>query len=304
MIHLVKVIKDDICQMPAQLSLASLKERFYNRAHSLISDRDKESYFNYVLEEIFHIKGVEYQRNKEQIFPESILEQFDFIIHQINQHTPVQYIFNKAYFYKSEWYVNEHVLIPRPETEELVDWVMHDLQAVDEAKRLFEVGVGSGCISVSIAKEFPNHHYLGIDISETALNVARMNARKLLKSAQSIEFKKMDFLNESIHQSFDIIVSNPPYIAFQEHLDMEKNVLDFEPHVALFVPDSNPLVFYARIADFAAQNLNPNGAVYVEINPLFAEETQALFTQKGMQTEIRKDMQGKKRMIKAQKASA
>ncbi|MFT3844604.1 MAG: peptide chain release factor N(5)-glutamine methyltransferase [Lacibacter sp.] len=227
---------------------------------------------------------------------------------ELLQHRPVQYVLNEAWFYDLKFEVNESVLIPRPETEELVDWVIKDVKSQKlkvksennlSALSILDIGTGSGCIPITIKKKLPDADVLAIDVSSEAVQTASENAKL---NEVEVRFQTVDFLNEDNWKkldNYDFIISNPPYIKSSEAETIHKNVLEHEPHTALFVPDEDALLFYRKIADFALQHLNKNGAVYVEINQLLGKETSALFEQKGFAVELRKDMSGNERMIKA-----
>ena len=225
---------------------------------------------------------------------------------ELLDHKPVQYILNEVWFAGIKLYVDERVLIPRPETEELVDWIVYDLKKLGgEAPSgiaLLDVGTGSGCIPIAIKKQMPAIVVSALDVSAEALAVATKNARG---QQIDIAFFKANFLDSSTwHQlpKFDLIVSNPPYIKQQEAVDMAKNVLDYEPAIALFVADEDALIFYKAIALFAQQHLYESGSVYVEINEALGEQVVEIFKTNGFaQIKIRKDLQGKDRMIKASK---
>lgn len=224
------------------------------------------------------------------------------IIDRLNTHEPIQYILGETEFYGRRFLVNDSVLIPRPETEELVKYVVDKTLRTQNSKprTLLDIGTGSGCIAISLAKELPNFRVSAYDISEKALETAKKNAE--LNKAD-VTFEKVDILNPSFtihHSPFTIIVSNPPYITKQEIDRMQKNVLDFEPHLALFVEDSEPLIFYEAIANFAFNNLTDNGLVAVEINETLGEETANVFRRKGFsEVEIIKDIHQKDRFVSA-----
>lgn len=213
---------------------------------------------------------------------------------------PLQYLLGEAVFCGLRFKVNEHVLIPRPETEELVEWIKTDWQLTKEKSiNLIDIGTGSGCIAISLQKQLPKFIVTAIDISETALQVAKENAQI---NGVAIDLKQIDFLNtttKDLLPSFDIIVSNPPYIALSEKSSMHKNVLDFEPHTALFVEDENPFIFYEAIEKFAQSHLRQEGAIYMEINEAFGNATAEMFDKKGWKTTLKNDMFGKHRMLKA-----
>jgi release factor glutamine methyltransferase len=225
-------------------------------------------------------------------------EAFNNYINQLKKGIPIQYVLGEADFYQLKFKVNEHVLIPRPETEELVYLILQDAK-ISQPKSIIDIGTGSGCIPIALKKHLPNTAISAIDVSENAIAVAKENA---LKNKVEIDFTIADALHlePKNFQKFDVIVSNPPYIALSEMEDMEANVTKHEPHLALFVEDENPLIFYQKIADFALTNLQQNGVLYFEINQALAQETQELLEQIGFITEIIKDINQNDRMIKAQ----
>ncbi len=250
--------------------------------------------------------------SKTDILLENFCNQpFDFqeIIDRLKALEPVQYIIGETEFYGRKFNVTPDTLIPRPETEELVQLVINSWQlAIGKTSQeerppspihILDIGTGTGCIAISLACELPNSQVYAYDISENALKVAKGNA---VRNNANVIFEQVDFLNFSpfSFSSFSIIVSNPPYVMNAEKLEMEQNVLAHEPHLALFVEDANPLIFYKAIAAFAANNLNNNGLCVVEINQAFGLETAALFWNQGFQSvEVVKDMFGKDRMVKA-----
>ena len=236
---------------------------------------------------------------------------FDFqnIIVRLKANEPVQYIIGDTEFYGRKFKVTFDTLIPRPETEELVQLVVSSWKSSGEPLavgsisqsliKILDIGTGTGCIAISLACELPNSQVYAYDISENALKVAKENAEK---NNANVIFEQMDILNISSSSlpTFSIIVSNPPYVMNAEKLEMEQNVLDYEPHLALFVEDSNPLIFYKAIAEFASKNLINKGLCIVEINQAFGLETAELFWNKGFRyVEVVKDMFGKDRMVKA-----
>ena len=207
---------------------------------------------------------------------------------------PLQYVIGSTPFCGLTFKVDGRVLIPRPETAELVEWVVQDAGSKGS---LLDVGTGSGCIAVSLAYRLPGWKVQGWDISDGALEVARENSRL---NGTEVEFRKVDILNASADSSFDVIVSNPPYVMESEKAQMEDTVLEFEPHLALFVSDSDPLLFYKAIAAFGHRTLNTGGRLYFEINPLLVEEMKEMLMGAGYrEVEVRNDIFGKPRMIKA-----
>ena len=220
------------------------------------------------------------------------------IAKRLLQGEPIQYVLGRADFCGRTFMVNEHVLIPRPETEELCQWITS--QGVCPPVRLLDIGTGSGCIAVTLAAEIPQAEVTAWDISAEALEVARENAKR---ANVHVSFEQVDVLNcqlSIINCQFDLIVSNPPYICNKEREAMEANVLEHEPHTALFVPDDDPLLFYRAIAQFGTTALKNDGWLYFEINPLYAEPLrQMLCAMRFCRIEIKEDQYGKQRMIKA-----
>lgn len=220
-------------------------------------------------------------------------------IEELKLQRPVQYITGQAWFRGLEFKVNEHVLIPRPETEELVNWLVRDHRE-RPGLRVLDVGTGSGCIAVALSKSLEEPFIMAVDNSPGAIALAVRNA---FMHGADVNFMLMDVLDPESHKglgSFDVIVSNPPYVRQSEKNAMKPNVLDYEPHQALFVTDEDPLIFYRSIVRIALANLNPGGTVYVEINEGLGEETTQVFISAGFgQVELRKDIHGKNRMVRA-----
>jgi release factor glutamine methyltransferase len=218
----------------------------------------------------------------------------DNLIARLNASEPIQYITGEAFFYGLKFKVSEAVLIPRPETEELVELVLkHSKSFINPT--ILDIGTGSGCIAVSLAKKHPQAIVSAWDISESALEIANKNA---IFNQVDVNFEKVDILNVNQKQQFDIVVSNPPYIAQSEAIDMRANVLNHEPHLALFVENDNPLVFYKAIAAFCKTNLKSGGRFFVEINETLGKETAEVFQNEGcVAIEIIKDMYGKERFV-------
>ncbi|MGJ7031642.1 peptide chain release factor N(5)-glutamine methyltransferase [Niabella hirudinis] len=211
---------------------------------------------------------------------------------------PIQYILNEAWFYDIPFYVDKNVLIPRPETEELVDAVIRDCRK-QPAVRILDIGTGSGCIPIILKRKLPEATVTACDISLNALAVARKNAAKY---DLDIQFIQLDFLEASNWKQLpqvDVLVSNPPYIPVAGKASMHKNVVDYEPALALFVPDEDPLLFYRKIADAAKSILAPNGRICLEVHENLAEETQQLLEAKGFAASVKTDMQGKQRFVLA-----
>ncbi|MFC1224745.1 peptide chain release factor N(5)-glutamine methyltransferase [Pedobacter sp. BG31] len=227
------------------------------------------------------------------------------ILNDLQIGKPIQHILAEAHFYGLVFKVDGNVLIPRPETEELVDWIISVCSkqfsvnglASSKAQSILDLGTGSGCIPIALKKHLPYAKVSTLDVSPEAIAVAKQNARQI---GVEINFIEADILHFEYEEKFDIIVSNPPYIRYLEKEDMHHNVLLHEPHLALFVSDDNPLLFYKAIAAFAQTNLKPGGQLYFEINEYLGKETIEMLEDKGfINIELRQDMQGKDRMVKA-----
>ena len=270
---------------------------FYEQLSTIYSLREAQQITNLVLEEITQLNQT--QRliaDKSELTPHQIhlLENY---LHRLKQHKPVQQVLGYAWFCGNKFLVNEHVLIPRPETEELVELIAKENN--NKVVEILDIGTGSGCIAISLKNKLPFANVTAIDISSYALQVAHQNSENL---QQTIELKQVNFLNEDTWielENYDIIVSNPPYIKNLEQSTMQQNVLAYEPHIALFVPNDDALIFYKKIVTFAKKHLKKQGKIYVEINESLGNETAAIFLNEGFQTQIINDMQEKERIIKA-----
>ncbi|WP_320054284.1 peptide chain release factor N(5)-glutamine methyltransferase [uncultured Acetobacteroides sp.] len=224
----------------------------------------------------------------------ALAKYIDACTERLLQHEPLQYVIGEVEFYGCRFKVSRSVLIPRPETEELVDIIVKDWEG--KAPRIADFGTGSGCIPVSLAKALPHSAVRSIDISAEALEIARENAQL---NGADVDFVLADMRAYSDSSSYDIIVSNPPYVMNSEKEQMRDNVLRHEPHLALFVEDGNPLEFYIPIAEFASRSLAADGVVYLEINQQLGPQTAELFRAKGMCAEVRQDMFGVDRFVVA-----
>jgi release factor glutamine methyltransferase len=214
-------------------------------------------------------------------------------------HEPIQYVLNQSWFCGYRFYVDRNVLIPRPETEELVEWIISSCKfPVDELK-ILDIGTGSGCIAVSLKRRIRKAEVWACDISTGALDVAKKNAEAL---GTSVNLLQLDFLDKKQWEqlpAFNIIVSNPPYVPVNDQATMQKNVLDHEPHAALFVPDTDPLIFYSAIAEFGKEHLNRPGNIFCEIHENLGKSAMDIFTAQGYSATLKKDMQQKDRMIRS-----
>lgn len=248
-----------------------------------------------VLSDIFRLSLTELYTGKDRNFPPEASKRLEDIIRRLRQHEPLQYIMGETYFHGLPIKVTPDVLIPRPETAELTDWIASEKRT---APSILDIGTGSGCIPITLAKAFPLARISAWDISPRALLVAEENARI---NHADIRFAQVDVLSDSLPDiRTDILVSNPPYITAREKSGMQPNVTEWEPGIALFVPDNDPLLFYRRIADIGTSILTDGGTIYFETNQNYGEETAALLREKGYRNvTLRKDMSGNDRMIKA-----
>lgn len=250
-----------------------------------------------IVEKLTGYSRTEIILNKNTLFSNEQSCLFENFIERLKNFEPIQYILEETEFYGLLFRVNNSVLIPRPETEELVDWIARDNKE-KTSLRILDIGTGSGCIAISLKHVFPNAKVSAFDISDDALTVAKKNAEI---NNLPVEFLKIDILNPGeINQYWDIIVSNPPYVPEAEKVEIQPNVLNYEPHLALFVPDHDPLLFYRRIAIFAKDHLNRGGQLYFEMHKNTAKAGARLLSETGFEkVELRKDISGNDRMLKA-----
>ncbi|MCF6280551.1 MAG: peptide chain release factor N(5)-glutamine methyltransferase [Flavobacteriaceae bacterium] len=275
------------------MTLLSLKNNFARTLGSIYPKEEIDSFFYLLMGFKLQLKRVDFALNPNQKISDSDATFFTNALKKLQKEIPIQYIIGTTEFYGLPFYVNEHVLIPRPETEELVSWILDGTKP----KTILDIGTGSGCVAISLAKNLKNTEVWALEISKDALKIAQKNAKL---NNVDVNFLNKDILTlKTLPQQFDIIVSNPPYVRMQEKQEIKNNVLDNEPHLALFVDDNNPLLFYDKIADIAIKNLTKNGVLFFEINQYLGEETVALLKNKGFMTiELRKDIFGNDRMIK------
>ena len=281
-------------------------EQFYNHflkeLKNIYEEKEASNITDWVFENITHLKKWERRGSSFQLSDKQF-SQLKQYLSDLLTYKPLQYVLNEAWFYKMKFFVNEHVLIPRPETEELVSCIINDVRNAknNEQLKILDIGTGSGCIAISIKKELEQCEVTAVDVSEKALMVAKKNAG-MLKA--NIKFEKINFLDESCwnqFQEYDAIVSNPPYIPHKEKQNLSKNVTEFEPGIALFVPDDDPFIFYNSIAKFALSHLNLWGTIYVEVHENYAKEIQQIFSAYNFKSEIKKDIYGKERIVSAGK---
>ena len=276
--------------------ISSIKTYFFEALDSF-SVSEVKNYFDFLCVAWLGISKSEMILNPDREISESELLRFLYGIKELKKNRPVQYVAGKTWFYGLEIKVQEGVLIPRPETEELVDWIIKECES---AAAILDIGTGSGCIPLAIKNKLIDSVVSGFDISQQALDVASENADLLGLNIQFAAFDILNWKSFSQENKFDVIVSNPPYIPVSDKKNMHKNVLDYEPEMALFVPNDNPLVFYKSIAEFAHKNLNPSGKLFLEIHESYGTIITEMLQDSGFSNiELRKDLQGKNRMIKA-----
>ena len=281
------------------MTLKELKIKFQDSLEGLYPSEEIQSFFSILSEEYLKLTRIDVVLKADTSLSEENNAKFSEAIKLLQKHTPIQYIVGNTEFYGLSFKVNEHVLIPRPETEELVEWIIKDNKS-DKNLKILDIGTGSGCIGVSLAYSLKNAFVSELDISEYALLVAKENA---LKNNVTIQFLQDDILNcKQLPEEYDVIVSNPPYVRISEKLEMKNNVLDHEPDLALFVENNDPLLFYNKISDLAIKHLVSGGFLYFEINEYLGEDMKQMLDKKGFkEIAVKKDMFGKDRMVKCRK---
>jgi release factor glutamine methyltransferase len=284
--------------MPSEYTINNFRNLFREKLADIYVQPEIDSIFSIAVEAVLGFDRTrQVVKGTEPIMPEKVRE-FKVLLDRLLTKEPIQYILGHAEFYGLTFKVTRDVLIPRQETELLVDYIIKENSSVPLS--ILDIGTGSGCIAISIKKNLNNTKITAIDISEAALSVASENAKH---NEVSVDFKKADILDQSFSlNKFDIIVSNPPYIMELEKDKMHANVLEFEPNLALFVPNTNSLKFYRAISRFSQKHLNQSGSVWVEINEALGEETSDVFHKAGfLKTSIIKDLNGKDRFIQAKR---
>ena len=306
------------------MQIREFKQVFFLELSKLFPETEIQSFFNILIESRLNLTRIDIALNPTLEFKNKDLVYFQKALTDLKNSIPIQYIIGETTFYGLTFSVNSTVLIPRPETEELVDWIVNDYKNRGTVK-ILDIGTGSGCIAISLAKNLPNAKVFAIDISSKALEIATLNAKKNNVSVHFVEgdILTIDSLNEVIDRetkqsietnneitsvdsqlrnddTFDIIVSNPPYVRELEKEQMQKNVLANEPHIALFVKNENPLLFYKKISELAKTHLNTHGSLYFEINQYLGTETIELLKSNGFKNiQLKKDIYDVDRMVKA-----
>lgn len=274
-----------------------------NKLRTLYDEGEASAITDLVMEKLTGSGKTERMLYKHAVNTDAEEEQLIAYAARLLKHEPVQYVLEEAWFCGFKFQVNPHVLIPRPETEELVEWIISNCRFPISSLTILDIGTGSGCIPVSLKRRIRKADVHTCDLSGEAIATARQNAASL---GTEVNFHQLDFLSPEEWEKLpspDILVSNPPYIPESGKQTMHPNVLQFEPHMALFVPDNDPLVFYKAIASFGLKKLQPEGMIFLEIHEDLGQDVINLLQQDGYSCELKKDMQGKDRMIKAIKKS-
>jgi release factor glutamine methyltransferase len=289
------------------MTLTAFKLFFTEALFEIYPKTEIDSFFFILMEEKLKLQRIDTVLKPDFLITDTNLKDLKSILKKLQKEEPIQYILGNTEFYGLPFFVDENTLSPRSETEELVAWVLEEATNWQSNTSLIkkeitpisilDIGTGSGCIPISLAKNLPQAKISAVDISSEALKVAKQNA---LLNKVEVAFIELDILKtKELPQKFDIIVSNPPYVRELEKVEIKNNVLENEPHLALFVANKNPLIFYAKIADLAKQQLSKNGLLFFEINQYLGKETVELLQEKGFKNiELRKDLFGNDRMIK------
>lgn len=273
-------------------------EYIFDALSGIYSREEIRVFIRYILEDVCNVSFAGVSSCKFNNLSDAQAQKIKDIVQRLRQQEPIQYILGKTEFYGLPFLVSPDALIPRPETEELVEWIVAENKL--ESPKILDIGCGSGCVSVTLAKKIPGAEVHAWDVSHAALELTRKNAAL---NNTKVHTSQTDVLKlNGFDAVFDVIVSNPPYVLETEKAEMEKNVLDFEPHIALFVPDSNPLLFYDKITDLALTNLSPHGKLYFEVNREKGHDVKEMLQKKGFtNAELRKDISGNNRMVRAEK---
>jgi len=275
------------------LKIKELQQLYSKELTLLYSESEIQKLFIYLAEEYLQYNSIQLKMYADQDVDNPQELQFTLALEQLKSGKPYQQILGKAYFYGEEFLVNENVLIPRPETEELIEVILDKLPA-DKKLKILDIGTGSGCIAITIAKYFEQANVYALDYSEKALEMAKKNA--VLHNV-NIHFIQQDYLNTELSEVFDVIISNPPYIGTEEEVDIENSVKDFEPMMALFAPQNDVLAFYRKIASDTDNKLADGGHIFLEINQKLGPETLELYKNKLSEAYLLKDISDNDRMI-------
>jgi release factor glutamine methyltransferase len=273
-------------------TLADKQSEYYKSLETIYDFKEARTITQWIIEDVLKLESIHMVMDRFLVLTTHQEEVLDEYLKRLMTHEPIQYVLGYAEFYGLKFKVDSSVLIPRPETEELVEWVVSENPQPGHS--IIDIGTGSGCIPVAIKFELPESQVSAIDVSIDALAVAHENAAL---NHVTVSFSMVDILTDIPAGKYDVIVSNPPYIGHEEKNVMAENVLNFEPHIALFADD--PLVFYKRIAEIAPQMLTAKGSIYLEVSDFRAKEVVEIFTLAGFETTLKKDYSGRERMVKA-----
>lgn len=284
------------------MTLTNLRKNFTDQLSDTYPQTELDSFFSILMEEYLNLQRIDLIMNPHFEISSEQHQYFETAIKRLKKEEPIQYITGSTEFFGLPFHVNKNVLIPRPETEELVQWVIDEAQKKEPSEqplKILDIGTGSGCIPISLKKHLPKAEISAIDVSKAALHTAQKNAEL---NNTDINFIHRNILEtEQLPQKYDIIVSNPPYVRELEKIEIKNNVLENEPHLALFVEDNNALIFYNKIAELAKDTLHQDGMLFFEINQYLGKETVVLTEKKGFtKVLLKKDLFGNDRMIKAQ----
>ncbi|MGB7786302.1 MAG: peptide chain release factor N(5)-glutamine methyltransferase [Salinimicrobium sp.] len=281
------------------MKVREFKKEFTERLEKEFPPEEVQSFFNILAEAFLGMSRLQLALTPEKELSPEEMRKFQDALQRLEQHEPVQYITGETEFFGMKFRVNKNVLIPRPETEELVEWMVENLSSFRSDVNILDIGTGSGCIAISLAKQLPQVKVTAWDISDAALETAKKNAEL---NNVNVAFEKVDVLKVSkMSKNFDVIVSNPPYVRELEKQEMHRNVLEFEPEGALYVKDEDPLLFYRKIAELAGENSGVE-LVFFEINEYFGEETAALLKAKNFRSTLKKDIFGAERMLRGKRS--
>lgn len=283
------------------MKLKEFKLLFSESLSEIYPKKEIDSFFYILMEEKLKLQRIDTVLNPDFLIDTATVVVLKIILERLQKEEPIQYILGKTEFYGLPFLVDKNTLIPRPETEELVEWILSEIQKIQGGNQktplaILDIGTGTGCIPITLAKNTVNTVITAIDISAAALRVAKKNA---VLNSVPVNFIMQDILKTTqLPQKYNLIVSNPPYVRELEKVEISANVLENEPHLALFVANKNPLVFYDKIADLAKQQLNENGMLFFEINQYLGKETVKMLEEKGFQNiQLKKDLSGNDRML-------
>lgn len=281
------------------MTLNEYKNHFKKALMPIYDELECNTMFAITMEEVLGYQKIDVMLKADEVLSENHVKRLEEVMELLRTEQPIQYIFNKGYFYGYEFKVSSATLIPRRETEELVEWVLQIMnEQPNKIWRVLDIGTGTGCIPITIKKEFPLADISAIDVSKEALQIAKENAVNL---EADVLFIEKDILKTNDLANYDIIISNPPYVRNLEKAEIKKNVLEFEPHLALFVEDDDPLIFYRKIAQLAHQFLNVNGFLFFEINQYLGKEMEEMMKEYFSDIELKKDILQNDRMMKMTK---